>query len=176
MKHRARVLNAAILVLVFAAAAAAQSTKIEQLRSDAEQGDINAQFNLGVMYHDGDGVLQDYQEAVWIQDARTRKDRRTRMRALFRDYRQAVDAIIMLRAFRKEGAPNRYQLLEIPTAVFASIQEAPLEAFQRDAPLVKCRVGGETVAVVAVDRFDAKITVRSILLSACIVHAEWIRA
>ena len=64
------------------------------------------------------------------------------MLALFRDYRQAVDAIIMLRAFRKEGVPNRYQLLEIPTVLFASIQEAPL---------VECQVGGETVAVVAVD-------------------------
>ena len=98
------------------------------------------------------------------------------MLALFQDYREAVDAIIMLRAFRKEGDLNRYQLLEIPTALFASIKEAPLEAFQRDAPLIECRVGGETVAVVAVDRSDAKITVRRILLSACIVHAEWIRA
>ena len=114
-------------------------------------------------------------EAAWIQDARTPNDRRRRMLALFRDYQQAVDAIIMLRAFRKEGAPNRYQLLEIPTALFASIEEASLEAFQRDAPLIECRSGGKTVAVVAVDRSDAKITVRNILLSACIVHAEWIR-
>ena len=36
MKHRAHVLNAAILVLVFAAAVAAQSTEIEQLRLAAE--------------------------------------------------------------------------------------------------------------------------------------------
>ena len=114
-------------------------------------------------------------EAAWIQDARTPKDRRTRMLDLFQHYRQAVDAIIMLRAFRKEGAPDRYQLLEIPTALFASIQEAPLEAFQRDAPLIECRREGEIVAVVAVDRSDAKVTVRRILLSACIVHAEWIR-
>ena len=49
MKHRAPVLNAAILVLVFAVAVAAQSTEIEQLRLAAEQGDASAQFNLGVM-------------------------------------------------------------------------------------------------------------------------------
>ena len=97
------------------------------------------------------------------------------MQSLFRDYRQAVDAIIMLRAFRKEGVPNRYQMLEIPTALFASIQEAPLKEFQSDAPLIECRIGGEAVAVVAVDRSDAKITIRRILLSACIVHTEWIR-
>ena len=34
---------------------------------------------------------------------------------------------------------------------------------------------GQPVARVAIDRSDAKITVRSILLSACIVHAEWTR-
>ena len=61
MKHRAHVLNAAILVLVFAVAVAAQSTEIEQLRLAAEQGDASAQFNLGFMYADGRGVLKDYQ-------------------------------------------------------------------------------------------------------------------
>jgi len=30
----------------------------------AEQGDVRAQFNLGVMYHQGHGVPQDYTEAV----------------------------------------------------------------------------------------------------------------
>ena len=49
MKHRAPVLNAAILVLVFAVAVAAQSTEIEQLRLAAEQGDAS-DLNLGFMY------------------------------------------------------------------------------------------------------------------------------
>ena len=30
----------------------------------AEQGDADAQYNLGVMYYDGRGVTQDYAEAV----------------------------------------------------------------------------------------------------------------
>ena len=33
---------------------------IDQLRLKAEQGDAEAQFNLGVMYDDGRGVPQDY--------------------------------------------------------------------------------------------------------------------
>ena len=103
------------------------------------------------------------------------KDRRDSMRELFRSYREAVDAIIMLRAFRKEGIPIRYQLLEIPTTLFASVQDAPLEVYQRDAPLIECKIDGQTVAVIATDRSDAKITVRKIRLSACIVHAEWTR-
>ena len=77
MKHRAPVLNAAILVLVFAAAVAAQSgggdrsapsTEIEQLRLAAEQGDARAQNNLGRMYAAGVGVAHDYQEALkWFR-------------------------------------------------------------------------------------------------------------
>ena len=62
MKHKA--LNAAILVLVLTAAVAAQSTEIENLRLAAEQGDAEAQHNLGFMSVTGEGVPQDYQEAA----------------------------------------------------------------------------------------------------------------
>ena len=117
-------------------------------------------------------------EAAWIQDTRRPRDRRDRLQNLFRDYCGAVDAIIMLRAFRadRQSAPARYELLEIPTSIFASIQRANLTAFQADAPVIPCTVDGRRVAVVAVDRSDAKITVRTIQLSACIVHAEWMRS
>ena len=67
MKHRAHGLNASILVLVFAAVVAAQSTEIEQLRSEAEQGEAEGQFLLGTMYL-GEGLPQDYQEAMkWFR-------------------------------------------------------------------------------------------------------------
>jgi TPR repeat protein len=36
----------------------------------AEQGDDSAQYNLGVMYEKGQGVLQDYEESVkWYRKA-----------------------------------------------------------------------------------------------------------
>ena len=38
----------------------------------AEQGNAQAQFNLGVMYYDGQGVRQDYVQAVVSQGCRTR--------------------------------------------------------------------------------------------------------
>jgi uncharacterized protein len=48
--------------------AAAQSgdfaTALKEWRPLAEQGDTNGQYNLGVMYKNGDGVVQDYAEAV----------------------------------------------------------------------------------------------------------------
>ena len=75
MKHRAHVLNTAILVLVFAAAVAAQSTETEQLRLAAEQGDASAQFALGGKYYAGEGVPQDYQEAMkWFRLAAEQGD------------------------------------------------------------------------------------------------------
>ena len=94
---------------------------------------------------------------------------------LFREYQRAVDAIVMLRAFR-EGAgqtPTRYQLLEIPAKIFNTIQTCSLKDFERDAPQITCFIGNEPVAVVSVDRSDAKITVKKIKISACTVHAEW---
>ena len=116
-------------------------------------------------------------EAAWIQDARTPTDRRNHTRELFRDYQREVSHIVMLRAFRSgtDAVPHLYQLIEIPTGIFDSIQREPLGTFRSDAPNIPCVVDGRTVAVVALDRSDAKVTVRSILVDACTVHAEWRR-
>ena len=114
-------------------------------------------------------------EAAWIQDMRSARERRDRTRDLIRDYMAAVDSIIMLRAFRKPNhVPERYQLLEVPTAIFGSIHEAPLDAFVADGPAIDCSFQGHEVAArVSLDRSDAKITVKQIAIAACIVHAEW---
>ena len=74
----------------------------------------------------------------------------------------------MLRAFREKAGevPKLYQIVEIPVSIFDSIQQAPMRDFERDAPVIDCRVGNEVVARVVIDRSDAKITVRSIQLSA----------
>jgi len=82
----------------------------------------------------------------------------------------------MLRAFRgREGAlPSKYQLLEIPTAIFASLEDAPQSAFAADGPTIDCTYRDEPVAArVSLDRSDAKITVKQIKLSVCTIHAEW---
>ena len=117
-------------------------------------------------------------EAAWIQDTRTARGRRDRTLDLFRQYRDAVDQIVMLRAFRDEmgNTPRKYQLVEIPVSIFDSIQQAPLQVFGSDAPVIECTVDDRVEAVVAIDRSDAKITVRRVQLSACTVHAEWDRA
>ena len=45
-------------------------TAFEKLKPLAEQGDAEAQYNLGVMYDNGLEVTQDYKEAVrWYQQS-----------------------------------------------------------------------------------------------------------
>ncbi|MYA65691.1 MAG: hypothetical protein F4X09_10975 [Gammaproteobacteria bacterium] len=114
-------------------------------------------------------------EAAWIQDMRTARERQSRTLALFQEYMQAVDSIMMLRAFRSEqGIPSSYQLVEIPSAIFRSLQEAPLSSFNADGPTIDCPYRGIDIAArVSLDRSDAKITVKQISLEACTVHVEW---
>ena len=46
------------------------ATALKELRPLAEQGDANAQFNLGVLYYNGEGVSQDYVQArQWFEKA-----------------------------------------------------------------------------------------------------------
>ena len=57
-----RKLNAALALCLCASAVLAGPG--EDLAAAAERGDAEAQFYLGVMYKDGQGVTQDYTEAV----------------------------------------------------------------------------------------------------------------
>ncbi|MBI2881977.1 MAG: sel1 repeat family protein [Candidatus Tectomicrobia bacterium] len=51
------------------------ATDVEELMELAEQGHASAQFNLGVMYYDGQGVPQDYVEAAkWFRKAADQGD------------------------------------------------------------------------------------------------------
>ncbi len=116
-------------------------------------------------------------EAAWIQDVRNARTRRDHTLELFRQYRSAVDAIIMLRAFRPDrtAVPTKYQLLEIPTGIFASLEDAPLDAFAADGPTIDCPYKDDPAAArISLDRSDAKITVKQIKLSACTFHAGWV--
>jgi len=46
----------------------------------AEQGNVNAQFNLGLMYQKGEGVKQDYFEAVkWYRQAEKQGDAKAQL-------------------------------------------------------------------------------------------------
>ena len=47
-------------VMIFAVRLTVASELVDSLKTDAEQGDATAQFNLGLMYYTGDGA------SVWF--------------------------------------------------------------------------------------------------------------
>ena len=55
---------AVLVALATGAPVQAQTPELDELRAVAEQGDATAQLNLGVRYANGEGVPQDYAEAV----------------------------------------------------------------------------------------------------------------
>lgn len=64
-------LNLTILLLVSTPALTqSPAMSVERLQSEAERGDALAQFKLGTMYLEGQGIQQDYAEALkWIEKA-----------------------------------------------------------------------------------------------------------
>ena len=71
MKHSTKLLAAALLALGLNQAVwADDASDFRQTLQLAEQGVAKAQFNLGLMYHIGQGVRQDYAEAFrWYRKA-----------------------------------------------------------------------------------------------------------
>ena len=52
-----------------------ETPDIEALRRAADQGDADAQYNLGVMYSNGEGVPQDFTQAMaWYRQAADQGD------------------------------------------------------------------------------------------------------
>ena len=49
-----------------AAQAGDYATALQEWTPLAEQGNVIAQFLLGIMYNNGQGVIQDYKEAVML--------------------------------------------------------------------------------------------------------------
>ncbi len=87
-----------------------QKEKQQRYRLAAEQGDADAQFRLGVMYCDGEGVPKDYAEAVkWYRRAAKRGNARAQY-SLGRMYRSGrgvpqsdAEAVKWLRMAAEQG-------------------------------------------------------------------------
>lgn len=112
-------------------------------------------------------------EAAWIQDVRRQSDRRDRIIELFQHYQATTSSIVMLRGFRgRKGCDVLYELLEIPTAIFAPITRLTIE--QAQAPTIKIPPDSATPDFsIRIDRSDAKITLTAIQLAVCIIHGRW---
>ncbi|MEO5348689.1 MAG: hypothetical protein H7836_03465 [Magnetococcus sp. YQC-3] len=65
-KNNIQVLVLVTVLLLFVSTGYAQD-EIDAIRSAAERGDINAQFDLGSRYADGNGLRKDYVQAhMWL--------------------------------------------------------------------------------------------------------------
>ena len=62
---------ALILIIIFESSSfAARDRNLKSLKVRAANGDSEAMYTIGLMYHDGDGVNQDYAEALkWYKKA-----------------------------------------------------------------------------------------------------------
>ena len=76
MKHSTKLLAAALIALGLNQAAWAGGVQgFRETLQWAERGNASAQYNLGVMYAKGQGVRQDYAEAVrWYRQAAEQGD------------------------------------------------------------------------------------------------------
>lgn len=95
---------------------------------------------------------------------------------LFSDYRDAVDSIVQLRCFRPGVGqmPTKYQLVEMPVEIFDGIADLSPSDFAAVAPRLKLPFADHDVgASVNLDHSDEKVTIGSVPLAICTIHAEW---
>lgn len=112
-------------------------------------------------------------EAAWIQDARRQRDRQQAIVTLFREYRSATDAILMVRCFRV-ATGYRYQLVEVATDLFGAVDDLTVSDAQ--ASTINFPPGStwrNRTFALRIDGSDAKITLTGIDIKACTVHGEW---
>lgn len=135
----------------------AGSTKVLSLKSTAAKGLKKHTIEISKLT-----------EAAWIQDVRRMADRRDAIINLFKTYRKATDGIIVLRAFKEQDG-IRYQMVEIPTALFKAVDSLTIEEAQKGTipfPSV------DPIFKVGIDRSDAKVKL-SARIDAVVVHGEW---
>jgi hypothetical protein len=110
-------------------------------------------------------------EAAWIQDCRTAKCRRDNTLQLFRTFLAAVHRIFVLRIRR--DPPVHYELVEVPTRLFALVGQLQLTDFASEAPSIPVPPVGYAMYILKLDRSDAKITIARLLKVHCVVHGTW---
>ena len=113
-------------------------------------------------------------EAAWIQDMRSARERRAKTLQLFADFVRAVQRWFFVRIF-ETGTGFTYELLEIPMWFFdAPVQALGVSEFDSDGPRIQVRDElGEQLFLLALDRSDAKITLKGIDKGHCLVHGTW---
>ena len=78
------------------------ASELDSLKAAAEQGDANAQFYLGYMYHAGKGIPQDYVQAyAWYNTAATQGKESAK------EYLETITKEMMTSTITKAQSPSR---------------------------------------------------------------------
>lgn len=79
------------------------STALREFRKAAEQGDPRAQFGLGVIYHYGKGVIQDYIRAhMWFNISASNGSKDGRNAKVVLEKSMSTDAIVEAQNLARE--------------------------------------------------------------------------
>ena len=84
-------------------------TALQEWRPLAEQGNASAQYNLGIMYDNGDGVIRDYAEAVdWYRKAAEQgyADAQTNLGGMYRTGRGVIQDAVLAHMWYNIGGAN----------------------------------------------------------------------
>lgn len=111
-------------------------------------------------------------EAAWIQDVRGAQPREKHCKDQIRKFLAQAHRIFQLRVL-PDRAYWRYQLVEVPVALFQPILDLDRGLFAPDGPRIPVSDSSGACLTLVLDRSDAKITIARIPISRCIVHAEW---
>lgn len=116
-------------------------------------------------------------EARWIRECRTQADFSRETLARVGEHLSKYSRILMLRAFSIPSS-IRYDLVEIPVELLMQISRLTPDDFgQRTASggsSADVKIGGEKLFCIRLDGSVEKVTIASLLVSACVFHGSWV--
>lgn len=170
--------------LFVASCKAAGKTATRVTLSDHPHADVSVD---GVMYslktEASAGISEDLitisklMEARWIRDCRTAGDFVRGLKDKVIPHLESYERIVMLRSFVLKGPQVRYDLIEIPQSVLLGVKGLKASDFSpktaNNSTRASVVVDGEESFILRVDGSVEKITVSSLRLDHCRLHASW---
>ena len=98
------------------------ANELSELHAEAEAGDAEAQFNLGLMYYNGEGVTQDYKQAVyWYSKSAEQGDAdgQLMLGAMYRDGRGVTQDYVQAHKWFNIASVDEYLITPVDGFVTA---------------------------------------------------------
>lgn len=127
-------------------------------------------------------TISKFQEARWIRGCHTPSEFAEGTRRHVGRHLDQYERILILRVFEMEENPMfgrrvRYDLVEIPLSVLRKVLDLPDEAFDEESKAgssgANIREGERRLFRLTLDGSVEKVTIRSLLVDACIEHGSW---